>query len=150
LVEKFIGTRITLPSFKLFQRAKHVFKESHLVEQFFNIARQSPHPNNLAPALGDLMNQSHYSCRDLFECSCSELDELTQLSRDSGALGARLTGAGWGGCTVSMVPSDKVDSFLAKIRAGYYNKRFPSLSDEQISEFLFATTPCPGAFVHRK
>jgi galactokinase len=92
--------------------------------------------------LGDLMNQSHQSCSGMYECSCNELDALTQACRQSGAYGSRLTGAGWGGCAVSLIPSEKLGSFLASVRELYYAKseRLRSLFESA----AFATKPSEG------
>jgi hypothetical protein len=56
---------------------------------------QDPNDKKLS-ALGDLMSGSHVSCRDLYQCSCEELDQLVEVSNKAGALGARLTGEGGG------------------------------------------------------
>lgn len=59
--------------------------------------------------LGALMNESQTSCRELYKCSCEELDAIVSLALKNGAYGSRLTGAGWGGCTVSLVHESKVE-----------------------------------------
>ena len=61
------------------------------------------------------MNESHASCRDLYDCSSDELEVLTKLCKSSGAYGSRLTGAGWGGCAISLVHFVKVPEFLKAI-----------------------------------
>lgn len=54
--------------------------------------------------VGQLMNESHNSLRDDMETSCSEIDELVEITRKiDGVLGSRITGGGFGGCTVSLV-----------------------------------------------
>jgi hypothetical protein len=68
----------------------HVFGEAQRVYDFKDSCTL---PSSQAlKKLGDLMNESHASCRDLYDCSCVELDELTDICRKSGAYGSRLTG----------------------------------------------------------
>lgn len=67
------------------------------------------------------------------------------IPRSAGALGSRLTGAGWGGCTVSMVPIDRLDSFLKKVRADYYSNDPAKMA--VIDQSLFATSPGGGAAI---
>ncbi|XP_036910491.1 N-acetylgalactosamine kinase isoform X3 [Sturnira hondurensis] len=117
-----------VPIFKLYQRAKHVFGEAARVLQFKKVCEEAP--DNTVELLGELMDQSHVSCRDLYECSCPELDQLVDICRTFGAQGSRLTGAGWGGCTVSLVPTDKLPSFLANVQEAYYQRSDRSLGPE--------------------
>ncbi|KAJ6514730.1 Galactokinase [Mycena vulgaris] len=141
--------------FKLYKRAKHVFSEALRVLQFRKLCLDTAEASadhaegNLAAlkALGRLMNESQTSCAEDFECSCEELDQLTQLARDAGAYGSRLTGAGWGGCTVSLVPEDEVDSFIKKVSETY--PPYKGLEGDALSEVIFATRPSTGACVYK-
>uniref|UniRef100_A0A8C7C0Y7 Galactokinase 2 n=1 Tax=Neovison vison TaxID=452646 RepID=A0A8C7C0Y7_NEOVI len=132
-----------VPIFKLYQRATHVYSEAARVLQFKKICEEAP--DDTVQLLGELMNQSHASCRDMYECSCPELDQLVDICRKFGAQGSRLTGAGWGGCTVSLVPADKLTSFLANVHQAYYQRSDRNLTFEKQS--LFATKPGGGALV---
>ncbi|XP_008267252.1 N-acetylgalactosamine kinase isoform X3 [Oryctolagus cuniculus] len=132
-----------VPIFKLYQRAKHVYSEAARVLQFKKICEEAP--DNVVQQLGELMNQSHRSCRDMYECSCPELDQLVDICRKFGAQGSRLTGAGWGGCTVSIVPVDKLPGFLANVQEAFYQGSDASFAPEKQS--LFATKPGGGALV---
>ncbi|XP_042352145.1 N-acetylgalactosamine kinase [Plectropomus leopardus] len=129
--------------FKLHQRAKHVYGEAARVLQFKSVCDSAP--TNSIQLLGDLMNQSHASCRDLYECSCSELDQLVDICLKSGAVGSRLTGAGWGGCAVSMVPDEKVESFLQTVSKAYYlpDPRRAAMQKQS----LFVSKPGGGAAI---
>ncbi|KAK6309352.1 hypothetical protein J4Q44_G00208150 [Coregonus suidteri] len=91
------------------------------------------------------MKQSHDSCRDLYECSCPELDLLVEICLRSGAVGSRLTRAGWGGCAVSVVPIDKVESFLKSVREVYYTPDPRRAELEKHS--LFVSKPGGGAAI---
>ncbi len=69
---------------------------------------------------GRLMNASHASLRDDFEVSCPELDRLVELAQAlPGVLGARLTGAGFGGCTANLVRSEAVEQFGERVVERY-------------------------------
>ena len=70
--------------------------------------------------LGQLMNASHVSLRDDYEVTGSELDALVEEAwKVEGVYGSRMTGAGFGGCTVSIVKDSAVDSFIAKVGPAY-------------------------------
>uniref|UniRef100_A0A8C0UUE5 Galactokinase 2 n=1 Tax=Cyanistes caeruleus TaxID=156563 RepID=A0A8C0UUE5_CYACU len=130
-------------TFKLYQRAKHVYSEAARVLEFQKICSEAP--ANALQLLGELMKQSHISCREMYECSCPELDRLVDICLQFGAIGSRLTGAGWGGCTVSMVPTDKLNTFLKNVKKAYYQTDGQRLAVENNS--LFATKPGRGALV---
>ncbi|KAJ2899032.1 galactokinase [Coemansia aciculifera] len=131
--------------FKILQRAQHAFSEALRVVKFRQICESGNTSDECFSALGSLMNQSQDSCRDLFECSCPELDELCDIARKAGSFGSRLTGAGWGGCSVHLVPANRVADVKRALTDQYYAVRFPGLSAEQLSDALFATTPGRGA-----
>ncbi|KAL0568213.1 galactokinase [Marasmius crinis-equi] len=138
--------------FQLYKRAKHVFSEALRVLQFRQVcldadASPSSSPIEVIEKLGNLMNESQKSCNELYECSCPELNELTSIARDAGAYGSRLTGAGWGGCTVSIVAEDKVEAFIKQVSETY--PRYKGLSKEALSEAIFATKPSSGACVFK-
>ncbi|KAM6490666.1 Galactokinase [Amanita muscaria] len=135
--------------FQIYKRAKHVLSESLRVLHFRKICldASTSSSTSVPQLLGELMNASQASCASLFECSCHELDLLTQLAREAGAYGSRLTGAGWGGCIVSLVAEDKVESFIAQLKENY--PPYKKLNEEELAEVIFATKPSSGACVYK-
>lgn len=130
-------------SFKLHDRALHVFEEAYRVYVFKDTANTAGGDTNIPETLGTLMDNSHKSCSELYQCSCTELDELVAVSKSASALGSRLTGAGWGGCTVSLVAEENVEAFLETVQAGYYEKDSARMGN--LATSLFSTKPGPGA-----
>jgi N-acetylgalactosamine kinase len=92
--------------FNVRDRVKHVLLEKQRVYQYCKLLQDQD--DNRESECGKLMNCSQKSCSELYECSSSNLDELTMKSLQFGAIGSRLTGAGWGGCYICLVPTDKV------------------------------------------
>jgi galactokinase len=106
--------RVELPG-ALDRRARHAVAELRRVEESVQALRAGD-----LETFGLLMNASHASLRDDFEVSCPELDRLVELAQAlPGVLGARLTGAGFGGCTVNLVRADAVEEFEARVVGAY-------------------------------
>ena len=99
-------------------------------------------------ALGELMSASHASCRDDYECSSPGLDALTAAATAAGAYGSRLTGAGWGGCAVSLVSEAKLEGFLEAMRQAYYAPRGYTEQAAPGGSALWASAPGSGAAVY--
>jgi N-acetylgalactosamine kinase len=137
-------------AFELRKRARHVCSEAERVFQLQAACEGGGSGEGGVAAqlarMGELLTASHASCRDDYECSSAGLDELTTLALASGALGSRLTGAGWGGCAVSLVERSKLPAFLAAMEAGYYAPR--SCSGAALASALFASAPGSGAAVY--
>lgn len=136
--------------FMLRQRALHVFNEALRVIRFRALLDDPPEGGSkaLLQGLGELMNETQDSCRDLYENSCPELDELCKLARGAGAVGSRLTGAGWGGCTVHLIPKDKVDKVKEAWETKYYRKKFPDITQEKLDEAVVVSKPGCGSLVY--
>jgi galactokinase len=95
-------------------RARHVVAEMARVEEFAGALRHGD-----IDALGRLMLAGHASLRDDMEVSTPELDALVECLLDAGAFGARLTGGGFGGCAVALVPEERAPSIAEHASATY-------------------------------
>ena len=76
--------------------------------------------------VGRLFDASHASLRDDYEVSCAELDVSVEAARSAGALGARMTGGGFGGSSIALVPADAVDAAEAAVLAAFAERGWPS------------------------
>ena len=96
-------------------RAKHAVYENQRTIR----AVAALKANNIEE-FGKLMNESHVSLKNDYEVSCEEIDILVDLAwKIPGVIGSRITGGGFGGCTVSIVKNDAVDTFIEKVGNGY-------------------------------
>lgn len=121
----------------LFKRFRHVVTEACRVHE----AQEAMEGSDLL-TFGLLMDDSHESLRVDYDVSSPELDRLVELARGAGASGARLTGAGFGGCVVALVSPSRLDRVLGILRDGYYRDRtFPG----PLSRVLFVAEASEGA-----
>ena len=98
-----------------FRRCRHVVSENGRVLDTVKALNE----DNLNP-IGKFMAQSHQSLRDEFEVSCRELDVMVELAqKQPGIIGARMTGGGFGGCTINLVETTYLEGFRQSIRSAY-------------------------------
>ncbi len=101
----------------LFRRASHVVTENDRVREAVRVLGEGD-----LEYFGKLMNDSHKSLRDDYEVSSKELDTLVEIAgKQPGVFGARMTGAGFGGCTVNLVKPEATGAFCEAIERGYHD-----------------------------
>ena len=114
-----------------FEEAKHLIRDEVRVKRAKHAVYENQRTIAAVKALkegditkfGELMNQSHVSLRDDYEVSCKEIDLLVDLSWNTpGVIGSRITGGGFGGCTVSIVKNEAVDNFIKSVGEAYKEK----------------------------
>lgn len=120
-------------------RFRHVVSEAARVGDAVAAAAQG----ELA-AFGRLLDASHASLRDDYEVSSPELDRLVAIAREAGAAGARLTGAGFGGCVVAVADRKQVPEVLGALEREYYAARGVS---GPLDPYLFIAEPSDGVMV---
>jgi galactokinase len=99
----------------VYRRCRHVVSENARVVEAAGALDRGD-----VAAFGRLMGESHRSLRDDYEVSCAELDLMVELaSKVEGTFGARMTGGGFGGCTINLVRSDRVEDFQRAVAQGY-------------------------------
>ncbi|KAK2608518.1 galactokinase [Conoideocrella luteorostrata] len=137
--------------FKLRQRALHVFTEALRVLKFFTLLERPLHTgaSDTTPfnqELGSIMNETQESCRVLYENSCPENDNICRVALLAGSYGSRQTGAGWGGCTVHLVPVNKVEDVKAALQREYFSKL--KLTEEQKEQAMVVSKPAGGSALY--
>lgn len=95
-------------------RARHVATENVRVDAFVTAVRSGDWQQ-----AGDLLTASHASLRDDYEVSCAELDATVESALGAGALGARMTGGGFGGSAIALVPAEQIEDVAAAVAAAY-------------------------------
>lgn len=103
-----------MPGGRIGRRARHVVTEQHRVASFVTALEGDDWLR-----AGELMTASHTSLRDDYEVSCPELDVAVAQALRAGALGARMTGGGFGGCAIALVPTPLVDDVRTSVAGGF-------------------------------
>jgi len=116
-----------------FRRVRHVVTENARVLATVAVL-ESEGPR----AIGDLLDASHLSMRDDFEISIPELDVAVEAARAGGALGARMTGGGFGGAAIALVPVDELDAVKSAVAKAFERHGFATPT-------MFTVTPSAGA-----
>jgi galactokinase len=118
---------------EILKRARHVLSETERVIHAAEVLEAGR-----LDEMGKLMNASHKSLANDFECSTQRLDGIVEYARRGGALGARLTGAGFGGSIVALCDVADADAVIESIDRGYYAKLYPGAAPENWRAVLHA------------
>ena len=118
---------------RLLPRARHVVSEVARVDAFVDALRADDWGS-----LGPLLDASHESLRDDYEVSCEELDLAVSVAREAGALGARMTGGGFGGSAIALVPQERVTAVERAVRTAFVARGWGEPD-------FFEDVPGPGA-----
>ena len=103
---------------RVFARCRHVITENARVKNAVDAFRREDRQ-----ALGQLMRDSQRSLQDDYEVSCKELDLMVEIAEaQPGLIGARMTGGGFGGCTINLVECAAVSDFTRNVAAAYFSK----------------------------
>jgi galactokinase len=116
-----------------YRRVRHIVTENQRVLDTVRTLRESG-----ARAIGDLLVASHASMRDDFEISVAELDTAVQSALDAGAIGARMTGGGFGGAAIALVEQDAVQTVSDAVTAAFAASGFTE-------PHIFTVAPAAGA-----
>ena len=118
-------------SIETFREIEHIIEDPTIRKRVRHVVSENRRVLDAVKALmnkkfkefGELMNLSHDSLRNDYDVTGFELDTMVGISqKQKGVLGSRMTGAGFGGCTVSLVENDCIESFIEKVGAEYYDK----------------------------
>jgi len=127
---------------KIYQRCRHVVTEN---ERVLHAAAAFEKGDSLT--IAKLMAESHASLRDDYEVSCRELDLMVEIAASQkGVLGARMTGGGFGGCTVNLVEHAAVEPFVSAVEWEYQKRTGlkPDIYSLEAAEGAEAVVPVPG------
>jgi galactokinase len=115
------------------RRVRHVVTENARVVEVVDLLR-----TGRVQEIGPLLTASHASLRDDFEVTVAELDTAVEAALEAGALGARMTGGGFGGCVIALVAADATDAVAGAVRRAFAGRRFTAPE-------AFVTRAAPGA-----
>jgi galactokinase len=118
---------------EMIRRVRHVLTENQRVLQVVDLLRAGE-----VEAIGSVLSASHASMRDDFEITVPEVDVAAEAATAAGALGARMTGGGFGGCVIALTSLDDVDAVSSAVQSAFAAKDFRE-------PHIFQVRPGPGA-----
>jgi len=113
------ATLATLGDDVLVRRVRHVVTENDRVTQTVDLLREGQ-----LSKIGDLLVASHRSLQYNYEVSCAELDQAVDSALAGGAVGARMTGGGFGGSVIALAPTELVETVIAQVKADFADRGF--------------------------